>query len=130
MKAIRDHVLRSGAAEQLVLFPDEVGIETALCCHCGRYYKASEEPDPCIGRFLSGVAACCCGHGDLSQAYVDLDSAWDESRAAARASGNEMDWRQILFRHRLRGEAAIAFFLKEGCGPAAAGTSCSHEFPA
>jgi hypothetical protein len=50
---------KPAAAEQLMFFPEAVGIETARCRHCGQYYRASEEPDPCIGRELPGVAGCC-----------------------------------------------------------------------
>lgn len=65
----------SGTAEQLMLFPDTVGTATAHCDHCDQYYRASEEPDPYIARLLPGVAGCCCGHGDPSRAYVDLEAA-------------------------------------------------------
>jgi hypothetical protein len=78
-----------------MLFEETVGTETARCRHCGQYYRASEEPDPCIGRFLPGVGGCCCGHGDISKAWVDL----------------------VLSRHRLTGEGALAFFATHGCGP-------------
>jgi hypothetical protein len=37
----------------------------------GSDYTASAEPDPCIGRYLPGIWGCCCGHGDVSSAYVD-----------------------------------------------------------
>jgi hypothetical protein len=80
---------------QLTLFDDEVGRRSAFCAHCRRYYAKSEEPDPCIGRELPGVGGCCCGHGDVSKAYVDL----------------------VLSRHRLTGDAALAFFATHGCGP-------------
>jgi hypothetical protein len=77
-------------AIQSTLFPETVGTETARCRHCRQYYRASEEPDPCIGQFLPGVAACCCGHGDLWRAYVDLDTAWDEASAATAGRGTEV----------------------------------------
>lgn len=92
------------ATEQLMLFSETVGTETARCRHCGQYYRASEEPDPCIGRFLPGVEFCCCGHGDVSNAYVDLASAWAAASAASTCK-------------RLTGETALAFFARHGCGP-------------
>jgi hypothetical protein len=100
-----------------VLFPDSVGTETAHCDHCGQYYRAGEEPDPCIGRHLTGVAGCCCGHGDLSRAYVDMDTAWDEATAATTGHWNHDMLRSILLRHRLTGEAALDFLSDHRCGP-------------
>lgn len=89
-----DWLLQS-TTEQLTLFPHRVGTETARCDHCGEYYRASEEPDPCIGRFLAGVAGCCCGHGNSSRAYVDLDTAWDEARAATEGKSDHEVWWSI-----------------------------------
>jgi hypothetical protein len=89
--------------------PDTVGTETARCDHCGQYYRASEEPDPCIGRFLAGVAGCCCGHGNSSRAYVDLDTAWDEARAATEGKWDHEVWWSILSKHRITGDEAMAF---------------------
>src|SRR6478672_4316652 len=97
-------------AIQPTLFPETVGTETALCRHCGQYYRASEEPDPCIGRYLAGVAGCCCGHGNSSRAYVDLDTAWDEARAATEGKCDPEVWWSILSKHRITGEDAMAFF--------------------
>jgi hypothetical protein len=104
-------------AIQPTLFPHTVGTETACCDHCGQFYRASEEPDPCIGRHLPGVAGCCCGHGDLSRAYVDLDTAWDEATAATAGHWNHDMLRSILLRHRLTGEAALEFLSNQDCGP-------------
>jgi len=104
-------------AIQPTLFPETVGTETALCRHCGQYYRASEQPDPCIGRYLPGVAGCCCGHGDLSTAYVDLDTAWDEATAATAGHRNHDLLRSILLRQRLTGEAALDFLSDHRCGP-------------
>jgi hypothetical protein len=89
-------------AIQLSLFSEMVGTETARCRHCDEYYRASEEPDPCIGRELPGVAGCCCGHGDLSRAYVNLKIAWDEASAATAGRWNHDIWWSILSRHRRR----------------------------
>jgi hypothetical protein len=96
-------------AIQPTLFPPTVGTETACCDHCGQYYRASEEPDPCIGRLLPGVAGCCCGHGDPSYAYVDREAAWDEARAATECRWDADVWWSIISRHRITGEDAIAF---------------------
>src|SRR6478735_8843901 len=104
-------------AIQPTLFPETVGTETALCRHCGQYYRASEQPDPCIGRYLPGVAGCCCGHGDLSTAYVDLATAWDEATAATAGHRNHDLLRSILLRQRLTGEAALDFLSDHRCGP-------------
>jgi hypothetical protein len=70
-----------------MLFPETVGTEDSYCLHCGEYYVAGQQPDPCIGRFLPGVAGCCCGHGDLSRAYVDLDTAGKKQPRRPPAAG-------------------------------------------
>jgi hypothetical protein len=82
-----DDDTRRGLDARHSLVDDQVGRQSAFCAHCRRYYAASEEPDPCIGRELPGVAGCCCGHGDASKAYVDLDSGW-----AAACAGGYSGW--------------------------------------
>lgn len=42
------------------------------CGCCGEATKADGH-DPCI-RALPGVSNACCGHGELDEAYVQLDS--------------------------------------------------------
>jgi hypothetical protein len=102
-------------ADQLLLFPETIGAETAHCRHCGRYYRRGEEPDPCIG-WLADVDSCCCGPGNTEEAYVDPAGSWAEAAAA----GSDWDrWRQILNRRRLRGQAAIEFLAAHRCGPTA-----------
>jgi hypothetical protein len=93
---------RRGLHAQLTLFDDQVGRQSAFCAHCRRYYAASEEPDPCIGRELPRVAGCCCGHGDASKAYVDLASVWAAASAAARGSGgfDHERWWEVSLRSR------------------------------
>jgi hypothetical protein len=108
---------KPAAAEQLTLFPETVGTETARCRHCGQYYRASEEPDLCIGLHLPRVAGCCCGHGDLSRAYVDLDTAWDAASAATAGRWDNEVWSAIISRRRLTGQAALDFLSDHGCGP-------------
>jgi hypothetical protein len=99
--------------DQLLLFPKTIGVETAHCRQCGRYYRKAEEPDPCIG-WLTDVDSCCCGHGNTEEAYVDPAGSWAEAAAA----GSDWDRRlQILNRRRLRGHAAIEFLAARRCGP-------------
>jgi Zincin-like metallopeptidase len=68
--------------EQLALFPEEVGTEDSYCPHCGQYYAAGQQRDPCVGRDLPGIWGCCCGHGDISRAVVDPDSSRAEGSRA------------------------------------------------
>ena len=80
------------------------------------------EPDPCLG-WLPGVHSACCGHGEPEKACVDPTAGWDE---AVRTLGDPRhwlldEWHVILERHRLRGEAALAFFEVRGCGPVVIG---------
>lgn len=117
-------------AIQPTLFPDTLGTETARCDHCGQYYRAIEEPDPCIGRHLPRVAGCCCGHGNPSRAYVDLNRAWDEASAATAGVWNHDIWRSILSRHRLTGEAALDFLSDHRCGPNRRSERSTHLDPA
>jgi hypothetical protein len=79
-------------------------------------------PDPCIGRVLPGIWACCCGHGDVSKAYVDPNESWAEgiekqANPWTSNCSNYKEWWAIIQRHRLKGEAALAFFAQHGCGP-------------
>lgn len=39
------------------------------CPTCGLTW-VGYTPDPCLGGYLPGVAHACCGHGDVTQAYV------------------------------------------------------------
>jgi hypothetical protein len=114
-----DDDTRRGLHAQLSLFDDQVGRQSAFCALCRRCYAASEEPDPCIGRELPGVAGCCCGHGEASKAYVDLASGWAAASAAAPSNGgfDRKRWWEVLSRHRLTDEAALGFFAAHGCGP-------------
>ena len=41
-----------------------------VCESCGEDIFI-QEPDPCIGQYLPGVAHACCGHGDESKAYCN-----------------------------------------------------------
>ena len=43
------------------------------CGHCG-LSNTPEGHDACLGT-LPGVSNACCGHGDVSQAYVQLTEA-------------------------------------------------------
>jgi hypothetical protein len=94
-----------------MLFPDTVGTETAYCGHCGQYYRASEEPDPSIGRCLPGIWGACCGHGDVSKAYIDPDVRSDEVSAPVE------ERLAVILRSRLTGETALRFLAQHSCGP-------------
>ena len=48
------------------------GYGKSSCEHCG-LNRTDEGFDGCVGK-LEGVKNACCGHGDISTAYVQFDS--------------------------------------------------------
>jgi hypothetical protein len=48
---------------------DTVGSDRS-CGHCGQY-PSEEGHDACLGT-LPGVMNACCGHGEVSEAYVQM----------------------------------------------------------
>jgi hypothetical protein len=52
-----------------------IGMPWRVCPHCGKYPLEDHEdpPDPCMG-WVPGIRYACCGHGNIEEAYVLLES--------------------------------------------------------
>ncbi len=75
------------------------------CSTCGQT-RVGYSPDPCLGRYIEGVAHACCGHGDIDKAYC---CGWAGCSPNEYANGGDHPgwW-------RFDGQQAIDFFRKKG----------------
>lgn len=48
----------------------------SYCDVCCMSFSPGDDPDPCFGGEIPGVAGACCGHGDLHSAYVMLGTPY------------------------------------------------------